>query len=236
MLQIVICEDNEHYLSHLTYTVKNLLIKNNMKGEIICSTTKAADVENTLTEGNGNVFFLDINLTDTNTGFLLAERIRKTNINAYIIFITGHFEFVLQAFKVHSFDFLVKPVTDEVLEQCLQRIYKHHITITNNYKYIEIRSGSSIYKIKTDDIVYVERLKRDTIIYTKNGQITSHESLESLEKTLNSENFIRCHKSFIANKLFISQILLREKIIVFETGQQCSFGRKYRNEVSALKP
>lgn len=234
MLQIVICEDNEEYLIHLINMVKNILSKDKIKGEIVCATSNASDVEAIISEGKGNAFFLDIDLKDSQNGYDLAEKIRKNNVYAYITFITGHFEYVFHAFKVHSFDFLVKPVTDEVLEQCLQRIYDHHIVITNDYKYLEVKSGSSLYKIKINNIVYIERLKRDTIIYTKSGQVTCHESLDYLEKMLNDDNFIRCHRSFIANKLFITEIHQKEKVIVFETGQQCYFGRKYRNEVNNI--
>lgn len=234
MLQIVICEDNKEFLDQFTNMIQSILDNNKIKGEILCTTTNVRDVEFVIASGKGNTFFLDIDLKDSESGYTLAEKIRKNNPYAYIVFVTGHFEYVLHAFKVYAFDFLQKPVTYEILEQCLQRIHDHHMVISNDYKYIEVKSGSNLYKIKTNDIVYIERFKRDTIIYTKNGQVTCHKSLDSLLKQLNDTNFVRCHKSFIANKQLITQINQKERIIVFKTDQKCSFGRKYKNEISDI--
>jgi DNA-binding LytR/AlgR family response regulator len=231
MLQIVICEDNKEFLEQLANMIQSILDNNKIKGEILCTTANARDVEFAIASGKANTFFLDIDLKNSENGYTLAEKIRKNNPYAYIVFVTGHFEYVLQAFKVYSFDFLQKPITFEILEQCLQRIYDHYTVVSNDCKYIEVKSGASLYKIKIDNIVYIERFKRDTIIYTKNSQITCHESLESLLKRLNDTNFVRCHKSFIASRQLITQIDQKERIIVFETGQKCPLGRKYKNDI-----
>lgn len=231
MLRIVICEDNEHYLNQLVTTINALLLKNKIKGSIVYYTTNSSDLESLISTIDANTFFLDIDLKNATNGYMLAEKIRKNNIHAYIVFITGHFEYVLQAFKVHSFDFLTKPLADEVLEQCLIRIDENYNLLLNNCKLLEVKCNSSIYKIKPENIVYIERMGRNTIICLKHGQITCHESLESLEKLLNSDIFIRCHKSFIANKSYIMQVHLKDKIIVFETGHQCCLGRKYKNNI-----
>ena len=232
MLQIVICEDDKEFLVQLTNMIQSILNNNKINGEILCSTSNARDVEFALASGKANTFFLDIDLKNSENGYALAEKIRKSNPHAYIVFVTGHFEYVLHSFKVYTFDFLQKPITSEILEQCLQRIYDHYLSVSNNCKYIEIKSGPSLYIIKINNIVYIERFKRDAIIYMTNGQITCHDSLENLLKKLNDSNFVRCHKSFIANRQFITQIDQKERSIVFETGQKCSFGRKYKNDIN----
>ncbi|MCX7921535.1 MAG: LytTR family DNA-binding domain-containing protein [Clostridia bacterium] len=237
MLQIVLCEDNQLYLNSIANTVKKILSQNNINGKIVCKATDAKTVENYLKHNMANVFFLDIDLKSKETGYNLAEKIREYNIQAYIVFVTCHFEFVLQAFKVQCFDFLTKPVTEEILEQCLLRIYRNYLATTsiplNNDRCIEIKSGSNIYKIKTKDIIYIERQGFRTIVYTVYSEISCYETLDAFEKMLSDKNFVRCHKSFIANKAYMSEIHLKEKVIFFETGQKCYIGPKYKKELVA---
>ena len=153
MLQIVICEDNKEFLEQLANMIQSIIDNNKIKGEIFCTTANTRDVEFAVASGKANTFFLDIDLKDSENGYALAEKIRKNNPYAYIVFVTGHFEYVLHAFKVYSFDFLQKPITFEILEQCLQRIYNHYTIVSNDCKYIEVKSGASLYKIKINNIV-----------------------------------------------------------------------------------
>lgn len=231
MLQIAICEDNQHFLNQLICSIETILEKNKIAGSIVYSTTNASDLDQHISESKANTFFLDIDLGNSTNGYMLAEKIRKHDIHAYIVFITCHYEFVFQAFKVNSFDFLIKPLSDEILEQCLLRIYENYMISKNIQDFIDVKSGSIIYKLKKNDIVYIESLNRNTFIHMKNGQITCHESLDRLEKQLGNGSFIRCHKSFIANKIFISEIHQKDKLIVFRTGHQCYLGRKYKKNL-----
>ncbi|MCX7745504.1 MAG: LytTR family DNA-binding domain-containing protein [Clostridia bacterium] len=236
MLQIVLCEDNLYCLSQTANAIEKILSCNFISGQIVCKATETKTVEDYLKHNTANVFLLDINLDNNGNGFFLAQKIRENNQHAYIVFLTCHLEYVLQAFKVHSFDFLVKPVSKEILEQCILNIYKNYISTlslpaNNGDSYIQIKSGSSLYRIKTKDIIYIEKLKFKTVICMAGSEITCYDTLESLEQKLNDSNFVRCHKSFIANRLYISEIHLKEKEILFETGHKCLLGGKYRKEL-----
>ncbi len=232
MLQIAICEDNICFLNQLIASIETILAKNNIDGKVVYTTGSASELESNITTCKANTYFLDIELGNEYNGYMLAEKIRKKDMHSYIVFVSGHFEYILEAFKVQSFDFLLKPLNNEVLEQCLIRINKYQMVLANMHNHIEVKSGSSIYKVNIDNIVYIERLRRDTIIYSKNGMITCRETLESLEKALGNGNFVRCHKSFIANKALISEIHYKDKTIFFETGHKCYFGRKYKDNVT----
>lgn len=235
MLQIVVCEDNPVSLNNLAGMIERVLKRNQINGKIVCKATDVVTVENYIKHNEANLFFLDIDLKTKENGYNLAEKIRENFINAYIVFVTCHFEYVLHAFKVQSFDFLAKPVTVDVIEQCLLRVYKYYLAAAecsmHKDKCIDIKSGSILYKIKIKDIVYIERLGFKTIIYTVQSVINCYMTLETLEKMLQEDHFIRCHKSYIVNKLFIREIHFKEKLILFETGQKCCIGPKYKKEL-----
>lgn len=231
MLEIVICDDNERCLNNFNSIIEKTLRDHNINGRIVCKANCPEIVEEFIKHKSANVYFLDIDFKNCISGYSLAKKIRERDIKAYIVFVSGHLEYVLQAFKIKTFDFLPKPVSPEILEQCLLNMYSDYIGTTNvsyDCRYIEVKSGASIYRIKNSDIVFIEKLNSKTLIHMASGIVTCTETLEALNKTLNDESFIRCHKSFIANKTYISEIHLNKNEIVFETGQVCYIGRKYK--------
>lgn len=238
MFNIAICDDNQQCLLNLCKMVQAILLKNNIDGNIVCRTHDPKQIENLAKEKKANIFFLDIDLKAHESGYSLAEKIRQIDPNAYIVFVTGHFEFVLKAFKVHSFDYLPKPITDEVLEECILRIFKDYnlknSPENSNEKYIAVKIGSVVYKIKHSEIIYIEKLTPKTIIHTTSNEIFSYMSLEALEKLLDPLLFIRCHKSFIVNKKYINKICLKSNMIFFNNNQNCFIGNKYKKRLEFI--
>ncbi len=231
VLQIVICEDDKRYLQYIESAVKKIIDKNNISGQVVCVADNPGPVGEFIRHKTANVFFLDIDLKVPESGYTLAQRIRESDRQAYIVFITAHLEFVLQAFKIKPFDFLPKPATAEILEKCLLDIHKDYLAANEtkeNVSYLEIKSGSNLYRLKAADIVFIEKLSYKTIIHMVNNEIHCYDTLESIENRLPGKNFVRCHKSFIANRDYISNINVKEKKVVFESGQFCFIGGKYK--------
>ena len=69
-----------------------------------------------------DLLFCDIQLADT----LSFELFKQVNITAPVIFITAFDEFAIQAFKVNSVDYLLKPLKRDDLEQALDKYDRSH--------------------------------------------------------------------------------------------------------------
>ena len=67
------------------------------------------------------------------------------NKKVYIIFLTGHLEYALLAYKYKTFDYLPKPIVKERLEETVVRLF-HDIYNTPN-QYIKIDNKSVIIRI-----------------------------------------------------------------------------------------
>ncbi len=232
MLQIVLCEDNSRTLNNLEIIIERIIEKNHINGKIVLKADNPRTVQEFLKNNRACLFIVDIDLKAQITGLDLAKEIRETINNAYIVFITGHLEYVFNSFKVKPFDFFPKPVTEEIIEQCIKDVYDDYIINFSHEKekVIEIKSGQVIYKIKINDIILIEKNASRTIIYTATNLIQCSENLEKIISMINEESFIRCHKSFICNKSYISEVRLKTGEIIFETGHSCLLGRKYRKE------
>ncbi len=230
MLEIVLCEDNSRTLNNLELLIDRIIKKNKINGKIVLKADNPDSIEEYIKNKSANVFFLDIELKTLNNGYELARKVREKFVNAYIIFITAHLEFVFHSFKVKPFDFLPKPVTEEIIEQCLKDVYNDYIRNCNieKDKVIEVKSGQVIYKVKVNDIIYIEKSDTKTIIHLAANIIQCCENLDKLEKMVDSKDLVRCHKSYMCNKSYISEIRLKTGEIIFETGHSCLLGRKYR--------
>lgn len=233
MFRIVVCDDNPVILEKTTRAIEKIMTSNNISGEIVCKASNTGTVDDYLKDHSANLFFIDIDLKSSDNGYELAKRIREADCLAYIVFITGHFEYALQAFKVKAFDFLTKPVVFEVLEQCLLRIDNDYKSILNqggyDDKFIQIKAESCIFNVKLKDIIYIAKSGFKVNIYTANDQISCYDSLERFSSILNDQSFIRCHKSFIANASYISKIDFKSKELHFNTGHKCYIGDKYKD-------
>lgn len=238
MLEIVICEDNEKSLKEYMRIIEKAISRNSMNARIVCTAGNPSAVEEYVKHNSANVFFLDIDLKAYDTGYTLAQKIRKNNRRAYIVFLTGHLEYVLHAFKVKAFDFLPKPISDEALEQCLLDVWEDCNAGVNtggsDEEYIEIKSGPNFYRIKTKHIIYIEKIKNKAVIHMANTSITCFEALSILERHLDKNSFIRCHKSFIVNRAYIARADMNNNEIVFETGQVCYIGRTFKKSVQSI--
>lgn len=102
MLNFVLCDDNEAVLNRLATMLQKVFIKYDYEANIGYKATNATDLFNYLSNNHTDVLILDINLKADISGIDLAKEIRKTNKNIYIIFTTGHLEYVMLAYKVKT--------------------------------------------------------------------------------------------------------------------------------------
>jgi two-component system LytT family response regulator len=68
-----------------------------------------------------DVLFLDIRMPDLD-GFEVLQALGEEALPAEVVFVTAHGDYALQAFEVHAFDYLLKPVSPERFERLLQRL------------------------------------------------------------------------------------------------------------------
>ncbi|GAB0171171.1 LytTR family DNA-binding domain-containing protein [Lysinibacillus sp. CTST325] len=148
-----------------------------------------------------DLFILDIEFPNT-TGIDLAEIIRQNNLNVPIIFLTNYREYMEDVFKVHTFDFIIKPVTKENLFPVLDRVTR----------YLDVREERFIfsynkisYSLHINELVYFEKSRRQVIIHSLNEDYVSNMSTTTILSKLN-DCFVQVHASFIVNVKYIKEI------------------------------
>lgn len=170
------------------------------------------------------VVFMDIDLNGEN-GLDCAKIMTELNPKVKIIFATAHSEFMANAFEIYAFDYLVKPFNMERVEKTLSKIKdivnesgSNACTETEeienkvvkvseqNKDKLIIKGKEQLTFIDKKDIIMVERIDGVTLITTADDTFQTSVSLGSIEEKLDSEDFMRCHKSYIINLSMISKI------------------------------
>lgn len=181
-----------------------------------------------------NIVFLDIEMPGL-TGLEVAAKIPPDQ-GIHIVFATAYNEHAIQAFELNAVDYLLKPFNEERIRQTIERISKRgpnsntqNITtlIENvnemiegaNLNKIPIPAGDRFILVDFKDIICIEVEDRSTNIFTADGRsYPVNQTLESFEKKLPPEMFIRVSRSCIVNLNAIKELALwfsnRYKVIL----------------------
>ena len=225
MLNFVVCDDNSSLLNRLVKMLETIFTKNNFEATIGLQTEDIDTVLDYIDCNNVDVLMLDINLKSNKSGLDVAEQLRKTNKNSYLIFTTGHLEYAMMAYKYKTFDYLAKPITLERLEETILRLFED--INGQPRKYIKIDGKNTI--IDESEIQYIKRDGMKLVFHTASRDYDTYSSFNKFQDKL-PENYIRCHKSFIANIGQIKDVEPVTNTITFKNGDTCELGPKYKSD------
>lgn len=173
----------------------------------------------TKSSGKFDMIFMDYQMNDLN-GIETARRIRKSNNNCIIIFVSAFPNVALDTFEVNAFRFLAKPIDREKLFKSLDDYFK---TEKSNFLIFNTHNGT--IKIRESDILFCESMQRHTVIHTANDSYDVPAILHDIEKKLSNGKFFRCHKSFIVSFYHIKSHNNTE--ILFDNGKKAYISRRY---------
>lgn len=127
------------------------------------------------------------------------------------------------AFQVKSFDYLPKPITAERLEKTLIRLFDDVNFSENNF----ISLNNKTY-INHNDIHYIKRDGMKLVFKTNSNTYETYSSFNKVANRL-PKNFVRCHKSYIANVHNIHHVEALTNTLFFTNDSKCYIGPKYKN-------
>lgn len=152
-----------------------------------------------------DIIFLDIQMPDLK-GTDFAKLIPK---ETSIIFTTAYSEYALDGFNLNALDYLLKPISFNRFLQAVNKFKKEEVIVNDT---LTIKSGYDLYKVKFNDINYIESDNEYVVYYTSQKKIMSHQTLKSLEKIL-PKTFMRVHRSYIVNTQKVTALKQRDLLI-----------------------
>jgi two-component system response regulator AlgR len=137
-----------------------------------------------------------------------------------VIFISAHDAYALQAFEVHAFDYLLKPVRAQRLQEALLRAVKlrekmHGINADSNVeshaaidsdasdrgnigaaqrKYFSVMERGRIVLVAVSDVLYIKAEQKYLTLHTVQRQYLIEDSLQAIENEM-AAVFVRIHRN-----------------------------------------
>ncbi len=192
-MKVIIVDDEPRAIDLLKGYLKHF---NNM--ELVGTFRNGLKAFEFISKETVDLVFLDINMPHI-TGISLSKMI---DTNTKIIFTTAYSEYAVESYEVQAIDYLLKPISLERFTKAISKI----LTQTNKNKIknvdydalIFIKSGSKTYRIKPDEIYFIEKDGNYSTYHLKDKRIVSRESILELLSNLPSY-FLQVHKSFVIN-------------------------------------
>jgi len=196
-----------------------------------------------------DAIFLDVQMPKL-TGFEMLEVLEH---HPEVIFTTAYDQYAIRAFEQNAVDYLLKPFSKERFHEAIgklesrmesqketaktgiEKIKLHLAESEEKLHRVVIKKSGKIHVISTGDINYLEAQDDYVMIYTNEGRYLKQQTMKYFEKHLDSQQFVRVHRSYIANITHIERIEPYEKsnfILILKDGNKVPVSR---NGMQVLK-
>ena len=166
-----------------------------------------------------DLVFMDIHLAD-GEAFRIFESVR---ITCPIVFTTAYDQYALEAFKVNSIDYLLKPIKESDIVRAVDKLMCLSGSDRQSYgrrvsemvrqherqKTFLISVRDKIVPLKVGNIAYLYTFNERVSAYTSDSQVLPMDkSLDKLAKMLPQSDFFRANRQFIISREAIKDISL----------------------------
>lgn len=219
MIKVAICEDEKVHQELLIEYLQKLFNELSIDYDLCIFNSGEQLLENY--PEDMDIFLLDIQMGEL-SGMDIARKIRDIDSNTVeIIFTTSLIEYIQEGYEVRAYRYLLKPIEFNDIKNhitaCIEEIHNRRD------KYLVISNKYENYKIKIENITYIEVQNKDITIHTLDNDYEIKMSMNKIEKELKKYNFIRCHKSFLININFVENV--KQYVAILEDGQEIPISR-----------
>lgn len=166
---------------------------------------------------DADVVFMDIHLADGDSFRIF----RSVEIDIPIIFTTAYDEYALEAFKVNSIDYLLKPFGEEELRRALDKLNRltaservaqrgsveRMVAESEVVQTMLVRYKDKIIPVKMDDVAYFYTYAERVTLTTLSGEsYPVDKTLEALSQQLSEDKFFRANRQFIISRRAVKDI------------------------------
>lgn len=241
ILNCIIIEDEHH-----SYELLKTIIEEYVPSmKLIGHATSIHSALDLLQKVDIEVVFMDIQLSD-GLSFEILYQLGEWDFS--IIFTTAFNQYALEAFKVEAIDYLLKPYSPKQVVKAVEKVLRRvkntdSNTLQSLLKYFDDQSFKSkrISIVSQDGISFIEK---ENIIYCeaegayckviteKQGTILCSKSLKAIQSTLEGDEFVRVHSSFLVNLTHIFKYVTSEGgFLIMSNGAQIPASRKVNKNI-----
>jgi two-component system, LytTR family, response regulator LytT len=197
-----------------------------------------------------DIVLMDIMIKGDKTGIDVAEYLRL-HYSIPVVFLTAYADNATfnKAKNTEPYGYIIKPFKEIDLQTSIEMaLFKHEknvevikerdllnkmVASKENGSIYFIKANSSLNKVNSKDIMYVEALKDYVMVHTLNqGRFTIHNTMKEITKKLSSNEFVRIHRSYIVRLENVISVDYFNLTIDFEN-KVLPIGASYRDDFYA---
>lgn len=216
--------------------------------ELVASCSNGFEGAKMIAELEPDLIFLDIQMPKIN-GFEMLEIIPNPPA---VIFTTAFDEFALKAFEINALDYLLKPFSRERFRSAVEKWQKQTENLVESktaptanlaenrpkrpdeLNRIVIKDGAEISILAVSDIHYIEACDDYVKFVLSDSHYLKKQTMSYYEKSLESAQFVRIHRSFILNLNQLTKIESFEKnsyVAILRNGKRLPISRNSYGEL-----
>lgn len=222
--------------------------------EIVSECRNGREAVAAITEHSPDLVLLDVQMPELD-GFGVLAQVGVERMPA-VIFVTAYDRYALHAFEVHALDYLLKPIDPDRFTRALQhaRMQLEGNNLENVSRQLQnllddlkparkhlerlaIKSGGRIFFLNVPEIDWIEAADNYVKLHIGGDEHLLRETMNSLEKRLDPNQFVRIHRSRIVNVKRIRHLeplFHGEYDITLRDGTRLESGRGYRDRLQRL--
>lgn len=149
-----------------------------------------------------DVVFLDIHLAHGGEGLDVVRALAGRASAPQVVLATASREHAVEAFDLGVRDYLLKPFTEERVEQCLRRIPTPPKKLPER---IVARRKKNLVFLDPSEVWAFEASQRLTFVHTPHGTFDLDLSLSAIEASF-GRRLVRVHRNWLVNPAFVREL------------------------------
>jgi len=224
--------------------------------EIVGECKNGREAVSALEKLSPELIFLDIQMPLLD-GFSFIEKVGAQNLPE-IVFVTAYDEYAIRAFEINALDYLLKPVDPERFQKTLERVREQiknkqprqmeqklaalleKLKLPESEKHLEriaIKENGRVTFLNIDEILWISSEGNYVGLHTKGETHLLRETMDAIERKLDSRKFLRLRRSTIIRIEQIKELyplFNGEFEVVLKNGTRLASSRRYRKNLDAL--
>jgi DNA-binding LytR/AlgR family response regulator len=207
-MKAIIADDEPNLAEDLRRRVTRLL----PELEIVAVLHDGVAARQALTSYQPDIAFLDIHMP----GMSGLDVARAAPSTCRVVFVTAYDEHAVAAFEQAAADYLLKPVSEERLARCLERLRQHNsmeyptlLARLNNLlqtnskpaplRWIRAQQGQNVRLLPVEEVCYFKSAEKYTSVFTRDTEFLLRTPLKELLEQLDPAEFWQVHRGTIVN-------------------------------------
>lgn len=171
--------------------------------------------------------FVDIQ-NDDNSEIEIVKKVNREWPVCQVVYVSDGFHHVMDAYETKHIYYILKEKFEEKLPCIMDKAIRQLKACGSKEMAFQCHGGV-IVRLKLDEIMYFERNLRVTNVVTREYRYIVDEKISEIEERMMSEDFVRCHSSFLVNFFYVKACTKKE--LILKNGQVIDISRSYWGKV-----